>query len=233
MSLERLGLVKSTLVDFPGTVAATVFTFGCPLRCSYCHNPELAEGEIPSSFVSRDEVMAFLTKRRGVLGGVCITGGEPLMHREIANLIKEIKAMGYKVKLDTSGLYPQRLGEVGPLCDYIALDLKTQPMAYGRLTKNRKDEGNCLADKVRASLMLLRTLGVKYEIRTTVAAGIIGKDDIAPMVQLLVPKDVYWIQKLNIQHLRADLREELVDKEGLGAALQKGAESREVRVAVR
>ena len=121
------GLMKMTLLDFPGQVACTVFLAGCNFRCPFCHNGSLVRGgEVE---ISREELLTFLKKRQGVLDGVCITGGEPLMNREVADLAREIKSLGYLVKLDTNGSYPERLGEMlsSGLVDYVAMDIKKQP----------------------------------------------------------------------------------------------------------
>jgi pyruvate formate lyase activating enzyme len=132
MALSSLGLIKTSLIDFPGEVAAVLFTFGCNLRCPYCQNPALVTGPPPRDFISREEVRAFLKKRKDVLGGVCITGGEPLLHSDLGELIGEIKSLGLKVKLDTNGTIPERLREAN--VDYVAIDFKTSLEKYRLLT---------------------------------------------------------------------------------------------------
>ena len=119
------GLQKLTLLDFPGTVACTVFTVGCNLRCPFCHNPALVFNPPEDMRISEDEFFAFLKKRQGILDGVAITGGEPLLHADIGEFIARIKSMGFKVKLDTNGTFPDRLEKIlaeGNV-DYIAMDL--------------------------------------------------------------------------------------------------------------
>ena len=154
MALSNLGLVKTSLIDFPGEVAAVVFSFGCNLRCPFCHNPTLVNGSHPEDFISRGEILSFLKKRRNVLGGVCITGGEPLLHSDLVLLITEIKALGLKVKLDTNGTVPDRLREVK--ADYVAIDFKTSPEKYGLLIgtdANGKPaaDSQAIAERVRNS----------------------------------------------------------------------------------
>ncbi len=133
MSSPGYGLIKTTLLDYPGLVAAVVFTAGCNLRCPWCQNPGLVHAPWESGLVPEDEVLAFLDKRRGVLQGVVVTGGEPLFLPDLAVLLDKIKALGYRIKLDTNGTFPDRLAAVGPgRVDYVAFDLKNAPSAYSR-----------------------------------------------------------------------------------------------------
>ena len=124
-------MLKTTLLDFPGEVAAAVFTPGCNLRCPYCHNPELVRPPFPDEMISLEKLGVFLEKRASLLGGVCITGGEPLLHDNIGDLVSLIRSHGLKVKLDTNGTFPERLARID--ADYIAMDLKTDPEKYHRL----------------------------------------------------------------------------------------------------
>lgn len=128
MALDRLGLVKTTLLDYPGEVAATIFTPGCNLRCPYCHNPDFVSGDPTGEEITLGEFFRFLEKRKGVLGGICITGGEPLIHKDLGDLIAAVRERGLKVKLDTNGTFPERLASLD--VDYIAMDLKTIPDNY-------------------------------------------------------------------------------------------------------
>ena len=124
------GLQKLTLLDYPGKIACTVFTVGCNLRCPFCHNASLVTHPQDAGYVTDDELFSFLKKRKGVLDGVCVTGGEPLMHRDTVLFVQAAKALGYKVKLDTNGSYPERLQEL--LADAVGFkkpDLSDQPAA--------------------------------------------------------------------------------------------------------
>lgn len=188
MALSSLGLLKTSLIDFPGEVAAVLFTFGCNLRCPYCHNPTLVSGPPPEDFLPRKQIIRFLKKRRSVLGGVCIAGGEPLLHSDLGQLITEIQALGLKVKLDTNGTFPDRLSELK--VDYIAIDLKTSLDKYGLLTGTDAD-GKPLSDlrriveRVRTSIRWTIESGIPHEIRTTVVPQIVSENDIAPMSDLV------------------------------------------------
>ncbi len=193
MHLNRVGLQKTTLIDYPGLVASTVFTAGCNLRCPYCHNPELVNQGIPKSFINMEDFFGFLEKRKNVLDGVCITGGEPLIHDNLPEIIKQIQGFGLKVKLDTNGTFPEKLKTLSP--DYIAMDLKTTPQKYHLLTgisPGRKSTGS-LAEKIIISLEYLKTGSIDFEIRTTWVPGIVELEDIPEMARLLEGIENYYI----------------------------------------
>lgn len=177
----KVGLRKTTLVDYPGKVAATLFTAGCNLRCPYCHNPELVSGVAPPEFQDAAEVLAFLERRRGVLDGVCVTGGEPTLHPELPQLLKAIRSLGLLVKLDTNGCYPDAL----PLhdVDFVAMDLKTVPARYAATVAGRR--GFDWSGAVRESLHRIACGPVEHEIRITVAPGIVD-DEMVPELAALV-----------------------------------------------
>ncbi len=127
------GLVKTTLLDYPGLVSAVVFTAGCNLRCPWCQNPGLVHAPWVSDLWSEDAVLSFLAQRLKVLQGVVVTGGEPLFHPDLPLFLERIKALGYRIKLDTNGTYPDRLAALAPgLVDYVAFDLKNAPSEYSR-----------------------------------------------------------------------------------------------------
>ena len=119
------GLQKMTLLDFPGHVACTVFLSGCDLRCPFCHNYQLAEGK-EAPLMEDAQLLAFLSKRKGLLDGVAFTGGEPLLHKELPGLMEEIRRMGFKIKLDTNGCHPDALRNIleKGLADYVAMTSK-------------------------------------------------------------------------------------------------------------
>lgn len=194
---QRLvGLQKTSAVDFPGTIAATLFLSGCNLRCPFCHNPDLALGRTPLSFQPIEEVLRFLEDRAGVLGGVCITGGEPLLYDGLPELTRGIHGLGLLVKLDTNGLLPDRLLASHP--DYVALDLKTSPRRYrerlfGPATE--RDAGANLFDRVRRSMAMLRESGLDYEYRTTVVPTIVERDDAWDILAELLPGERWFLQQ--------------------------------------
>lgn len=187
MHLEKVGLQKTTLIDYPDLVASTIFTSGCNLRCPYCHNPELVDRGIPETFIGIEEFFSFLDKRKGVLDGVCITGGEPLVYDNLPVIIDRIQSRGLKVKLDTNGTFPKDLKEVFP--DYIAMDLKTLPAGYPRYLGGKSK----VPAAVLESLEYLKTGSIDFEIRTTWVPGIVEAEDIPEMAKLLKGVEKYYI----------------------------------------
>ncbi len=176
----RFGLQKTTLLDYPGKVAAILFTAGCNLRCPYCHNPELVDGGGDGGMLSREEVSAFLKKRAPVLGGVVISGGEPLLHAAaLTGLIAEIHDLGLMVKIDTNGLFPDALPRLG--ADFIAMDLKTAPSRYGEL--GCRTPG--YEEKLRRSARWIIESGIDHQFRTTVCGEFVGEGDVPEMADLL------------------------------------------------
>lgn len=157
------GLQKTTLLDFPGQVACTVFLAGCNLRCPFCHNAPLVLSTPPES-MTEAEFFAFLQKRKGILDGVCVTGGEPTLRPELPEFLERIRCLGYRVKLDTNGSDPAMLRAVlsAGLADYVAMDIKNAPDRYIQTCG-----GVDVLSQVRESAALLMESGIDYEFRTT------------------------------------------------------------------
>ena len=172
------GLQKMTLLDFPGKVACTVFLHGCNYRCPFCHNAELLEGK-PEPLMTEAELLGFLKKRVGLLDGVCISGGEPTLSAGLKDLLKEIKAMGYAVKLDTNGSRPQVLKELVAenLVDYVAMDIKNSPTRYAETCGLSRVD---LAP-IEESARFLMTGTVDSEFRTTVVTPLHDEASIQEM----------------------------------------------------
>ena len=179
--MKIVGIQKLTLLDYPGKVACTVFLNGCNFRCPYCHNAELlGDGEEVMTVAG---LLAFLRKRQGILEGVCITGGEPTLHPELPALLREVRALGYAVKLDTNGYRPEILEAVldQGLVDYVAMDLKNGPEGYAETVGLAGVE---LA-KIRQSIRLLMESSVDFELRTTVAKPLHSGESITSMANWL------------------------------------------------
>ena len=185
------GLQKLTLLDYPGTVACTVFLGGCDFRCPYCHNAELLDPDFPPLMDER-ELLSFLRKRQGMLDGVCITGGEPLLRQDLPDLLQEIRALGYKIKIDTNGARPGRLNSImaAGLADYVAMDIKNSPERYAE-TIGRADFD---LSPVRESVRLLMAGSTDYEFRTTVVAGLHGEEDIRSIGRWITGAKRYYLQ---------------------------------------
>ena len=186
------GLQKLTLLDFPGRVAATLFTGGCNFRCPFCHNATLVEHPEEAPLYQEEEILKFLSGRVGILDGVAITGGEPLMNKDIKEFIAKIKAMGFAVKLDTNGTYPELLKELldAHLVDYVAMDVKNCPEKYAETAGIAKLD----LKKIETSMKLLRESGVDYEFRTTVVKEFHTVEDIAKIADWIAFAPRYFLQ---------------------------------------
>ena len=185
------GYQKLTLLDYPGRTACTIFTGGCNLRCPFCHNAGLVRTPLAGPNLT-DEVLAYLQKRKGVLDGVCVTGGEPLLQPDLVDFLRKVKEMGYAVKLDTNGMLPQRLAEVlaTNFVDYVAMDIKSSPDGYAAATGTDAD-----VSAVTDSLSLLRQSGIPYELRTTAVRGLHTAADFAAIGGWLGDVPAYFIQR--------------------------------------
>ena len=186
------GLQKLTLLDYPGKVACTVFTPGCNLRCPFCHNAPLVLPELVGQDTDEEQVLSFLRKRQGVLDGVAITGGEPLITDETENFIEKIKSMGYAVKLDTNGAFPERLRRLTGkgLVDYVAMDIKNSPHKYAQTI----GLDSAPLGKIEESIHILMSGSVDYEFRTTLVKGFHTEDDIKTIGKWLSGADKWYLQ---------------------------------------
>lgn len=190
------GLLKFSLIDYPGKVAAVVFTQGCNYRCPFCHNPELVLPELFTAPLPEEEVWDFLRKRRGQLQGVAITGGEPTLHKDLSEFISQIKAMGYLVKLDTNGSRPdvlQGLLQTGAV-DFVAMDIKSSLSGYCKATGVQVD-----LRTIESSVAIIKRSGVDHEFRTTALKAIVSPEDMAAIKSLIGPAENYLVKRGNIR----------------------------------
>ena len=185
------GFQKMTLLDFPGRVACTVFLGGCDLKCPFCHNAELIDGTA-EPVMDDAELLAFLEKRKGLLDGVAFTGGEPTLRRDLPDLFRRIKAMGYPVKLDTNGMHPDRLKALidEGLVDYVAMDVKSGPHHYAAVCGLEKMD---LAP-IRESVSILLNSGIDYEFRTTVVDELHDMSDFIAISEWIAGAKAYYLQ---------------------------------------
>lgn len=192
--MKVTGIQKLTLLDYPGVVACTVFTAGCNFRCPFCHNAMLVLPEqIDDECLTDDEVFGFLKKRRGVLDGVAVTGGEPLLHADMPEFLARVKELGYKIKLDTNGLNPELLSEIvkNKLVDRVAMDIKNAPEEYARTIGLKSFD---IAPVERSKEMLLRG-DIDYEFRTTVVKGIHTKESLIGAAKWIEGAKEYYLQQ--------------------------------------
>lgn len=191
--MKFYGLQKLTLLDYPDKVAATVFTGGCPWRCPFCHNSDLVFLPEGMETISSDEVLEYLKKRADVLDGICISGGEPLMHRDLERFIRECKKLELSVKLDTCGCYPAHLKSLveKKLVDYVAMDVKNSPDRYAETIGLSKAP---LA-KIEESINFLRQEMIPYEFRCTVVSEFHQEKDIHELGEWLSGSPLCYLQK--------------------------------------
>lgn len=187
------GLQKLAMVDFPGRLAATVFTGGCNLRCPFCHNALLVNRleENPETH-SVEEVLSFLKSRRGLLDGVVLSGGEPLLQPDAADLLAAVKDLGFAVKLDTNGCFPEALADIldRRLADYVAMDIKNRLEKYPRTVGLPDFDTRPIEESVR----LLQSSGVDYEFRTTVVRELHTAEDLLAIGHWLEGAPRYFLQ---------------------------------------
>lgn len=186
------GFQKMTLLDFPGKVACTVFTGGCNFRCPFCHNALLVTQLREAEEYDEEEILSFLQKRKGLLDGVAVTGGEPLMSEDIIDFIRKVKAEGFAVKLDTNGSYPERLRYIinEGLVDYVAMDIKNSKTLYGKTAGFE----NLDISRIEESVSFLMEGKVDYEFRTTVVDGLHTVESITEAADWIKGARRYFIQ---------------------------------------
>ncbi|MBQ7740836.1 MAG: anaerobic ribonucleoside-triphosphate reductase activating protein [Eubacterium sp.] len=186
------GIQKMTLLDFPGVVSCTIFLGGCDFRCPFCHNFELIDGSA-EPIMDDNELIEFLKGRKALLDGVAITGGEPCLHKDLPGLIKKIRALGYKVKLDTNGYHPEMLKNIldGRLVDYVAMDIKNSPEKYS-LTCGVESIN---LDTINESISLLMNGDTDYEFRTTVIKELHDENDFEKIGEMIKGAKRYFLQR--------------------------------------
>ncbi|MDQ5988330.1 MAG: 7-carboxy-7-deazaguanine synthase [Syntrophus sp. SKADARSKE-3] len=185
------GFLPFSLIDYPGCISAVIFTQGCNFRCPYCHNPELVDPMQFNQCLNEDTVLSFLEKRRGRLDGVTITGGEPMIHKDLPSLIREIKKMGFAVKVDTNGSNPEILHEliVEKLIDFVAMDIKGPLEKYSWVAGVPVDLKN-----IRRSIEIVMNAPISSEFRTTVVSALLDEADLQQVTELIKGTRSYVLQ---------------------------------------
>lgn len=182
------GVQKTSLLDFPEKICAIVFTQGCNFRCGYCHNPELIVFKQPAW--TNAGFFDFLKTRQGKLDGVVITGGEPCLQKDLLDFVKEIKSLGFLVKLDTNGTFPDILEQVMPYLDYIAMDIKAPLEKYKEIVGL-----NINIQNISNSINIIMNGKVDYEFRTTVVKSQLSINDFYNIADLISGAKRYYLQK--------------------------------------
>jgi len=184
------GFQKTSLLDYPDRISAIVWTSGCNLRCPFCYNKKLAIGT--AELFPQDEILSFLSKRKELLEGVVISGGEPLLQDGLVDFIKQVENLRLLVKVDTNGAFPERLDELleQQLVDYVAMDVKAPKKKYHMLSGIDVN-----LSKIEASINLIKTKAPAYEFKTTFVPGLLTKEDIVEIAEWLKGADAYFLQQ--------------------------------------
>jgi pyruvate formate lyase activating enzyme len=213
--MKIAALVKTSLVDYPGFIASVVFTQGCNLRCGYCHNPNLlsADGPLP---VPETAVLDHLNRRKGILDGLVVSGGEPTLQLGLEAFLHRIKEMGFRIKLDTNGTAPHVLEQLtaGKLLDYVAMDVKAPPERYPEICGHPVD----LA-AIRESIRLLQYGAIPYEFRTTLAPGL-EMADLRKIRDWIGGKSHFVLQKYRAVNHKTNITTQKTDAQKIAAEFQ-------------
>ena len=193
MHMRICGLQKLAMVDFPGKLAATVFTGGCNLRCPFCHNALLVTRLAESPSLSVEDILSFLDSRKNLLDGMVLSGGEPLMQPGCTDFLQKVRDLGLSIKVDTNGCYPEVLRDIlnRGLVDYVAMDIKNRRKKYAETV----GIPNFDLSPIEESIQILKTSGVDYEFRTTVVQELHTADDIRAIAQWVQGAPTYALQK--------------------------------------
>ena len=202
-TLQIAGLVRLSTCDWPDKLVATVFLQGCPLACTYCHNPTLLDPRVPG-VVEWQAVRDLLAKRTGLLDGVVFSGGEPTRQAGLAAAMREVRALGFGVGLHTAGPFPRRLAEVLPLCDWVGLDIKAPEHLYEAVTGVASS-----AAKAFAALRIALDSGVDLQVRTTVDPTVLTADDVRGLTSTLLALGVrdHVLQQVRSEGTRPEFAE--------------------------
>ncbi|MBO5777021.1 MAG: anaerobic ribonucleoside-triphosphate reductase activating protein [Clostridia bacterium] len=189
--MKIFGIEKFSMVDWDGKIVCTLFASGCNFRCPFCHNSSLALAD--GNELDIDDIFSFLEKRKGVLDGVCISGGEPTLHPDLEDFVKKIKDMGYKVKLDTNGTNPKAVQSLveKKLVDYVAMDIKNSPHKYATTAGVQ----SIALDNILQTISIVKKSGVPHEFRTTIIKEFHTEDDMKYIADLVDGCDKYVLQK--------------------------------------
>ena len=184
------GFQKTSLLDYPDTISAIVWTVGCNFHCPFCYNKDLVDGKV--DLISENEILSFLEKRKGMLDALVISGGEPLLQKDIASFCEKVKKIGYLVKIDTNGTYPKKLKELvdKKLVDYISMDIKAPKEKYDSLSGVKTN-----IKKIEESIEIIQKAGVDYEFKTTFVPNLLTKEDIIEIGKWLKNSNKFYLQQ--------------------------------------
>ena len=184
------GLQKTSLLDYPGILSVIIWTAGCNFRCPFCYNKQLVLGK--TEIISEETILSFLEKRRDVLEGLSISGGEPLLQEDIVNFTEKVKKLNYLIKIDTNGAFPEKLKELidKKLVDYVSMDVKAPKEKYDQLSGVKTD-----ISKIEQSIDLIKNEAPDYEFKTTIVPGMLDKKDIVEIAKWLEGSKQFYLQQ--------------------------------------
>ena len=184
------GFQKTSLLDYPDTISAIVWTVGCNFKCPFCYNPQLVNSTV--DLITEDEIFSFLKKRKGLLDVVSISGGEPFLQKDILDFTSKLKKLGYLVKIDTNGTFPEKLKDlIDKKCvDYVSMDVKAPKEKYDALTDVKTN-----IKKIEKSIEIIKKTAPDYEFKTTFAPDLLKKEDILKIAKWLVGAETYFLQQ--------------------------------------
>jgi len=184
------GFQKTSLLDYPDRISAIVWTVGCNFKCPFCYNKNLVDGNV--ELIPEDEILSFLKKRKGMLEALSISGGEPFLQKDIADFTAKVKKIGYLVKIDTNGMFPEKLKELidNKLVDYIAMDVKAPKNKYNTLAGVKADISN-----IEKSIDIIKKSAPDYEFKTTFVPDLLKKEDIIKIAKWLEGSETYFLQQ--------------------------------------
>jgi pyruvate formate lyase activating enzyme len=198
------GLQKTSLLEYPDTICAIIWTIGCNFNCPFCYNPQLVTEK--TKLISEEEIFSFLKTRKGKLEGVSISGGEPLLQKDLKNFLKKIRTMGYLIKIDTNGAFPKKLDQLldQKLVDYVAMDIKSPSQKYHKITGTTIN-----IEDINTSIKLIKKSAPDYEFRTTFVPTFLTKKDIIQIATWLKGAKRFYLQqyKHNTPHLSESMVE--------------------------
>lgn len=200
------GIQKTSLMDYPDNISAIIWTIGCNFRCPFCYNKDIVLGNVKP--IPEKEIFSFLEKRKGMLEGLVITGGEPFLQKDIKNFCEKVKKLSYLIKIDTNGMYPEKLKELvsKKLVDYVAMDIKAPKNKYEKLTNVKVN-----IKKIEESIKILQNSNIDYEFRTTFVPQLLIKDDIIKIAKWLNGSKRFYLQqfKQNTKLVSAEFQDVL------------------------
>jgi len=184
------GIQKTSLLDYPDVISAIVWTIGCNFRCPFCYNKDIVLGNV--HLIPEKEIISFLKKRKGLIEGLVITGGEPFLQKDLSDFCEKVKKLSYLIKVDTNGMYPKELKKLleKNLIDYIAMDIKAPKKKYEKLTNIKLN-----IKKIEESIKILQNSKIDYEFRTTFVPGLLTKNDIIEIGKWLKNSKKFYLQQ--------------------------------------